>query len=163
VSGVASGAPSPQELAELAATVGWLRDREQIRDVALHYARSVDRHDWDGVRSCFAPGAVWAGSLGESDAASYVDLLAPGVEVYEATMHVMGNQYVDVQPGADTGSVETYAVAWHLEPAGADLDDLVMGVRYCDDVVRTADGWRISRRQVARQWYRGPFPRPTQP
>ena len=38
-------------------------------------------------------------------------------------------------------------------------DDLVMGVRYCDDVARAGDDWRIVHRSVSLMWARGPLPR----
>ena len=85
--------------------------------------------------------------------------LTPGVAAYAATMHFMGNQYVVLEPGADDGHVETYAVAHHLEEPGNGHDDLVMGVRYCDDVARAGDDWRIVHRSVALMWARGPLPR----
>ena len=87
------------------------------------------------------------GNLGEAAIEPYLERLRPGVEAYPATMHFMGNQYVRVE--GEAGHVETYAVAYHMEADGSPIDDLVMGVRYCDNVTRTADGWRISRRRVA--------------
>ena len=41
------------------------------------------------------------------------------------------------------------------------LDDLRLGLRYQDDVVRAGSGWKIIRRNVIEQWHRGPFPRPS--
>ena len=43
------------------------------------------------------------GSLVEDDIDPYWANLVPGVQAYEATMHFMGNQYVDLEPGADAG------------------------------------------------------------
>jgi len=74
-------------------------------------------------------------------------------------MHFMGNQYVDLEPGADTGFVETYAVAYHMEAAGNGRDDLIMGVRYQDTVARDGDGWLIINRVAKPVWVRGPLPR----
>ena len=83
----------------------------------------------------------------------------PGVLAFEATMHFMGNQYVDLEPGADTGFVETYAVAYHMEAPDSGREDLVMGVRYQDDVARDGDGWLIVNRVAKPVWVRGPLPR----
>jgi hypothetical protein len=142
-----------------AAVVAWLRDRELIRAVPQRYARGVDRRDWEMVRGCFTDDCTVQGTLQTAPIDPYVEALAPGVEAYEATMHFMGNQYVEVEAGARAGYVETYAVAYHLEAPGTGLDDLFMGVRYCDDV-RLDDGrWLIWRRQVFKQWHRGPLPR----
>jgi 3-phenylpropionate/cinnamic acid dioxygenase small subunit len=145
---------------ELAATVAWLKDRELIKDLAQRYARNVDKRDWKAVRACFADDATVKGTISEAPIEPYMEGLAPGVEAYMATMHFMGNQYVDLEPGADTGFIETYAVAYHLEEPGNGIDDLFMGVRYCDDVRRNGDDWIIAKRQVFLQWNRGPLPRP---
>ncbi len=149
------------DVSELAATVAWLKDRELIKDLAQRYARNVDKRDWKAVRACFADDCYVKGTIAENPVDEYMKGLAPGVEAYVATMHFMGNQYVDLEPGADTGFVETYAVAYHLEEPGNGIDDLFMGVRYCDDVRRDGDDWIIASRRVFLQWNRGPLPRPT--
>ena len=77
---------------------------------------------------------------------------------YDATLHFMGNQYVQVD--GDLGHVETYAVAYHIEAEDSEHPDLVMGVRYQDDVRREGKGWTIFHRNVVKQWHRGPLPRP---
>ena len=74
-------------------------------------------------------------------------------------MHFMGNQYVDLEPGADAAFVETYAVAYHMEAADSGRDDLIMGVRYQDTVARDGDGWLIINRVAKPVWVRGPLPR----
>jgi hypothetical protein len=149
------------DVSELAATVAWLKDRELIKDLAQRYARNVDKRDWKAVRACFADDCYIKGTIAENPVDDYMKTLAPGVEVYMATMHFMGNQYVDLEPGADTGFIETYAVAYHLEEPGNGIEDLFMGVRYCDDVRRDGDDWIIATRRVFLQWNRGPLPRPT--
>lgn len=72
---------------------------------------------------------------------------------------VMGNQYVTVN--GDEGQFETWALAHHMEADGSPLDDLVLALRYQDDVVRVGDEWKIIRRKRVKQWHRGPFPRPS--
>ena len=139
--------------------IRWLRDREQIRELPQRYAYGIDTRDWELVRAQFARDCIVEGNLGEAAIEPYLERLRPGVEAYPATMHFMGNQYVRVE--GEAGHVETYAVAYHMEADGSPIDDLVMGVRYCDNVTRTADGWRISRRRVINQWRRGPMPRPS--
>jgi 3-phenylpropionate/cinnamic acid dioxygenase small subunit len=146
---------------DLATTVAWLRDRELIKALPQRYARNVDKRDWKAVRACFADDCYVKGTIAENPVDAYMEGLAPGVEAYEATMHFMGNQYIDLEPGADTAFVETYAVAYHLEAPDTGLDDLFMGVRYCDDVRRDGADWIIAKRQVFLQWNRGPLPRPT--
>ena len=144
---------------DLGAQVRWLRDRELIKELPQRYAYGIDTDDWELVASVFHPDCHVQGTLREDRIDAYLEALEPGVKQYHATLHFMGNQYVDVQE--DRGRVETYAVAYHIEAEDSPYEDLVMGVRYQDDVIRTADGWQIHRRKVVNQWHRGPLPRPT--
>lgn len=149
----------PTSLADLARTVQWLRDRVLIEALPQRYAHGLDTRDFDKARAVFRDDCTVKGSLVEAPIDPYWEQLTPGVTAYEATMHFMGNQYVELEPGADTGFVETYAVAYHMEPADSLREDLVMGVRYCDDVARDGTGWKIVKRHAIPVWVRGPLPR----
>lgn len=145
---------------DLERTVRWLRDRELIKDLPQRYAHGLDTRDFDEARSVFDDNCNFKGALGESHIDTYFPGLVTGVQAYEATMHFMGNQYVDLEEGADEGTVETYAVAHHMEAPSAGRHDLIMGVRYIDTVARDGDGWKIVRRTAIPHWVRGPLPRP---
>jgi hypothetical protein len=153
------GADDLTDPAALARTVRWLRDRALIEALPQRYAHGLDTRDFPRARAVFRADCTVQGSLVEAPIDPYWESLVPGVQAYQATMHFMGNQYDDLAPGADTGSVETYAVAYHMEEPGNGRADLVMGVRYCDDVARDGDGWLIVRRRAIPVWVRGPLPR----
>jgi hypothetical protein len=136
-----------------------LWDRDRIARRPKVYARGIDRRDWDLVRSCFTPDAQIEGSRATATAADYITQLRPGVEYYPTTMHFMGNQLVELD--GDTGQVETYAVAYHwkADVAGEDHpENLIVGVRYHDTLVRSADDWLISFRHVDPDWRVGTYP-----
>jgi hypothetical protein len=136
-----------------------LLDRRAVQDVPLTYARGIDRRDWDLVRGCFTEDCTIDGSRGSGTVDEYLTMLRPGVERYPTTMHFMGNQLATVD--GDEGHVETYAVAYHWAAAqagAADDTNLIVGVRYHDDCVRTPVGWRIRRRWVSPDWRTGPYP-----
>lgn len=160
------GAQAWRRVPEDAETLAWVRDRELIRDLPQRYAHGIDTDDWQKVASVFHPDCVVEGTLQSADIRPYLAALEPGVKQYEATLHFMGNQYVELalDGDPDRGRVETYAVAYHIEPEGSPHADLVMGVRYCDTVQRVPElrDWRIIRRHVVKQWHRGPLPRPGQ-
>jgi hypothetical protein len=144
---------------ELEKMVQELWDRDRIAAVPLTYARGIDRRDWDLVRSCFTDDCFVEGSRASAPIEEYLADLRPGVEAFPTTMHFMGNQLVEVD--GDTGRVETYAVAFHWAAERAGADDpanLVVGVRYQDSMVRTADGWRIANRHVDPDWRAGSYP-----
>jgi len=130
-----------------------LWDRDRITQLPMRYARGVDRRDWALVRSCFADEATVDGTRSSGPIDIYLAELRPGVERFSSTMHVMANQLVDIS--GDRGEIETYAVAFHwaVEPAGSSHpDNLVVGVRYHDEVRRVRDGWVIARRRVSGDW-----------
>jgi hypothetical protein len=149
------------DLAALAATVHWLRDVEEIKMVPQRYARGLDTKDFDSSRALFSDDCFVTGSISQAAIDPYWAQLIPGVEAYMATMHFMGNQFVDHEPGSDVATCETYAVAYHIEAPDSPLADLLMGVRYQDTLERRDGRWLITARTSIPQWVRGPLPRPT--
>ena len=147
------------DASDLEANVRWLRDREQLAMLYQRYAYGVDTKDFDTVRSVFHPDCVVSGTLEEGELEPYLEGIEAGLEQWPATMHFMGNQYVQID--GDRGHVETWVVAYHMEADDSPLDHLVLGLRYQDDVVRVGGGWKIIRRNTVKQWHTGPFPRPS--
>jgi ketosteroid isomerase-like protein len=130
------------------AEVQALVDRAAIQDVLHRYARGVDRKDLTLVASCFTPDAVYEGSLARGTVQEALARLETRFAAWETTMHLMANQLIDL--AGDQAHSETYAVAYHRGPGG----ELVVGVRYLDDLVRRDGRWLISRRVVALDWQR---------
>lgn len=149
----------PPPASDLAATVAWLRDRELIKDIYARYAYAIDSIDPELLRSVFHPDAVIVGTMEEGNVEDYIAGTVDSLYAYDITMHFRGNQYVDFEH-SDKAFVETWVVAWHVEPKDSPIDTLVLAIRYQDDVVRYGDEWRIMRRVVSRQWHTGPLPRP---
>jgi hypothetical protein len=130
-----------------------LWDRAQVQQVPLLYARGVDRRDWELVRSCFSADAFVDGTRSTGHVDAYLADLRPAVERWASTMHVMANQLVALD--GDRASMETYAVAFHWAAApagGPGPDNLIVGVRYHDELARQGDRWVITRRVVSGDW-----------
>lgn len=131
-----------------------------LQRVPLRYLSGVDRRDWDLVRSCFADHAFVAGSRNTAPLAEYLPPLIEGVEYYPVTMHFAGTQTVEVRD-AHSGHVDTYAIAFHWRgdaPGEPHPENLVLGVRYHDDIEDIDGEWRITHRSVDPDWKRGPYP-----
>jgi ketosteroid isomerase-like protein len=144
---------------DLAANVRWLRDREIIKNLYRRYAYGVDSIDFDLVRSVFHPDCVVEGTLESGGLDEYLVGLEEAMDMWDATLHFVGNQYVEVD--GDRGFVESWVVAYHMEAEDSPIDHLVLALRYQDEVVRVGEDWRIIRRKTSKQWHTGPFPRPT--
>jgi SnoaL-like protein len=128
-------------------TPAGLLDRLAVREVVLRYARGVDRRDLALVASCFTADCAYEGTLASGSIADALAALPERLARYARTMHFMGTQ--DVRLDGDRARCETACVAHHVLPDGGLT---TVGVRYRDDLLRGADGWRICRRAVERVW-----------
>ena len=138
-------------------TLAELADRQAIRDLVTRYACAVDRRDFDTVASCFTPDAetdytYFAGPIGD-----VLEKIRAGVSGFAMTMHVLGNHLAEVR--GDTATSETYAVCYHRRTGVPDGAQLVVAMRYLDELVRTSTGWRIQRRRATVEWQQHEPPR----
>lgn len=146
-----------------AAILQQLVDEAEIRKLTVNYAKATDAlgtGDAEQVafgrelyRKTFTADAqVKAGespTLTGPDA--WADFVMEALAQYTTTQHLVGS--IDVQldlpqgaAQAETGRMTTYLHASHeLEPGGNIW--IVLGT-YVDEVVRTPEGWRISRRTL---------------
>ena len=141
------------ESAELADAVRLVSDELAMQRVMVNYARGIDRRNWDLVRSCFTADAFVHGTSFEGPLDTYLDILRPGVE------HFPANQLRELN--GDKGFTETYLIARHFADAAGEVDSLITGVRYEDQLVRRGEGWAIERRDVFMVWKRVGEPVPT--
>jgi ketosteroid isomerase-like protein len=140
------------------AQLAYLADRQAIRDLVTRYACAIDRRDFAAVAACFTPDAetdytYFKGPIGE-----VLDKIRTGVSSFVMTMHVLGNHLAEV--AGDTATSETYAICYHRRASVPDGAQLVVAMRYLDDLVRTAEGWRIRRRHATVEWQQNGPPRP---
>lgn len=132
-------------------------DRVALADLAARYALAVDSRDGKALQELFAPGAtmVLPPALGgdgtERPVGDPAGLLASLAD-FEATRHTIAQQVADV--GEQDASAVTYAEAHHLYRRGGELRDFAVALRYLDRFVRTPDGWRFTRRELAVDWTR---------
>jgi 3-phenylpropionate/cinnamic acid dioxygenase small subunit len=129
--------------------LGTLVDRAAIQDLLVRYARGIDRRDLPLVASCFTPDAVYEGTLGSGTIRDALAALPVALERYTRTLHFLGNQTIAV--AGDEATSETYCLAHHELLSGGRR---VVAIRYQDELVREAGGWRIRARVVQREWER---------
>ena len=120
-------------------------DRQDISDLLVRYATGIDRRDWALFRTVFTDDCEL--DYGEIGVWNGIDAVTDFMEQVHAmaghTMHRMSNQVITVD--GDTAEARTYVDA--LIMAG-DNKSGVNGIGFYDDeIVRTADGWRIARRR----------------
>jgi ketosteroid isomerase-like protein len=139
--------------------VAWLRDLEELRRLTQRYARAIDARDIDAVSGLFDPDGVVEGVRGTSTVAAYLDGLRNAERAFGSSMHVLGDPLIELEPGTDAGRMDTYAVVHQLDPVADGEGDLLLGIRYLDDVVRSEARWVISHRRALVLWTRRRLPR----
>jgi 3-phenylpropionate/cinnamic acid dioxygenase small subunit len=120
-------------------------DRQEISDLLVRYATGIDRRDWPLFRTVFTEGCEL--DYGEIGVWKGVDAVTDFMEQAHAmaghTMHRLTNQVITIE--GDKATTRTYIDGVIM------LSDNQAGVNalgfYDDEVVRTADGWRIARRR----------------
>lgn len=122
-----------------------VQDRQDITDVLVRYATGIDRRDWPLFRTVFTDDCEL--DYGEVGVWHGVDAVTDFMEQSHAmaghTLHRLTNHAVSVD--GDRAEARTYVDAYIMS---ADNTSGVNAVGFYDDqLVRTADGWRIVQRR----------------
>jgi hypothetical protein len=134
-----------------------LSDRAEIDHVLKLYYRSVDRADYEGVRSCFAAGApVEFNPFFTGDRDGFIDFMksAKGNKDFARTMHFAGNTMIELD--GDVAFTEVYAMAQHRVTEDHPWFDsfVTVWLRYVDRLEREQGSWKIAHRRVVCEWIR---------
>ena len=126
-------------------------DVREIQNLALRYARSVDRQDGEAFADLFTADAVLDGSgylsQGREQLARIPSFTASR---WAKTFHAVHNHLISIDGDAATG--EVYCAARHLKDDGGAMTVLEMVIRYQDAYVRTPGGWRFAKRTLIVEW-----------
>jgi ketosteroid isomerase-like protein len=132
-------------------TVRALQDRIDIEEVLYRYSSAVDSFDKEGLRSCLADD-LWA-QYGNSEPVTGGDTLANWIADATATViwqHHLLNVY-HVKIDGDKASTVSYLTSYQVfenDPKAA----IILVARYHDELRRTPDGWKLSRRVMELLW-----------
>lgn len=142
-----------------------LLDRSEIERVVYDYATGLDTKDWHLWRSIFAdevhvkfrPAAEAAFTgLGQEWVSMSAEEWVEGRRVLftglATTQHQMSNPRITVD--GDTAKCTMYMQAIHFMP-GEPTVEYTLGGYYIDDLVRTAEGWKLTRVNLNVTWERG--------
>jgi hypothetical protein len=128
-----------------------LQDRVEICDVLYRYSSSIDSFDNSGVRGTLADD-IWA-QYGNSEPVVGGDKLAKWIADATATVvwqhHLLNVYHVELDGDlARTVSYLTSHQVFKENPEAA----VILVARYHDELRRTSDGWKISRRVMEVLW-----------
>jgi 3-phenylpropionate/cinnamic acid dioxygenase small subunit len=125
-----------------------------IQQLLSRYTYACDTRDWDLLDACFLPDARIQYESLPPFPDGYAGLRGSTVRtltLLRSTQHLLGNLHVTVD--GDRATAASYVQATHVADDGRSW---VTGGRYDDELVRTADGWRIAARTFRRQWRSDP-------
>ena len=130
-------------------------DQQAIVDVCVRYAYALDNHDWDQLRACFTPDVTsryhGVGTLDGYDAIE--DLCRRALAGLTASQHLLGNHLVSVD--GDSARSTCYFQAQHVREGVDGGQNFTVAGRYDDRLLRTSEGWKISRREQTVLWVDG--------
>jgi 3-phenylpropionate/cinnamic acid dioxygenase small subunit len=132
-------------------TVQILADKDEIKTLLYDYAFYLDMNQTKDLTDLFTEDCyiAYQPNLGADGIEAYrATLEDPKFGVggfFAATSHHVSNVVISFED-ADTANVRSVLYAWHRYNRDRP-DGVVMG-QYHDIVVRTAEGWRIKRREL---------------
>ena len=125
-----------------------ISDRIEIHDLLVRYSHAIDTRDFDALDQVFTPDAFIdysamggaKGSLPEIKA-----FLREAMGRFAGFQHLIANSMVELRGDRATGRTMCHNPMVLARPDGA-THTFYCGLWYLDELVRTAEGWRIQRR-----------------
>jgi hypothetical protein len=126
------------------------QDRFALQDLAVNYARGLDRRDRPLFLSAFDPGAALTMPTGETmKGHEQIGFVTESVRRYDRTFHFLGQSaYEPPDDGLDpkgTARGEVYCVAYHWTNG---KPTRIMYIRYNDVYRQNDEGWLITARRI---------------
>ena len=138
----------------MATAFEWIVDLEVLRRFPQRYARAVDERDHAALAALFDPDGSVDGTRGAQSVPDYLEAMRTMPRSYESSMHLVADPLVDLDAGADTAHLDTYAVVFQTRTVSGDGPDLTLGMRYLDDMVRRDGTWMVHHRVARMLWVR---------
>jgi ketosteroid isomerase-like protein len=122
-------------------------DRIALQDVMLKYAAGVDERDFDLYASCFMENVevVDFGEAPINGRDEWVEYVKGALDNYGPTQHMLGPQLATVDGDNAHCRTDVQALHYLKQPEG---EILTLWATYETDMVRTDEGWKISRHRL---------------
>lgn len=123
-----------------------ISDRLEIQQLLVAYSTAIDGRDFDALDAVFTPDAYIDYRESGGIDGRYPQVKAWLAEVlpnFPAYSHMLGN--VDIRLSGDTATART--ICFNPMVLNAETKQLLfVGLWYEDALIRTAEGWRMTRR-----------------
>lgn len=135
-----------------------ISDRMFIEDLILEEAAAIDERDWDAWEAAYVPDARidWSGNGGAKGDPKAVRAWASAVLSeanfpYPQYQHYCTNFRIRLK-GDEASCRHLQIIPISVVSPGGGRQIAFSGIWFDDDLVRTADGWRIAARKESRAW-----------
>jgi|SRR5581483_892045 len=118
-----------------------LADQLAVREVSIRYNRHADAEEREQVAALF----VEDGVLEIADHSIYKGRDEIATAVFQHIAHITTDPLVELD--GDTARQTSRLLVFNFSPEGAGVDFITTG-HYIDDLVRTPDGWRFTKRRI---------------
>ncbi|MGB3354708.1 nuclear transport factor 2 family protein [Mycolicibacterium hippocampi] len=123
-----------------------ISDRLEIQQLLFDYSTAIDQRRFDDLDAVFTPDAYIDYRVAGGIAGHFPEIKAWLQEVlpnFPAYYHMLGN--VDVRVTGDTAT--SRAICFNPMVMGGEQEQIYfVGIWYVDEFIRTAQGWRMSKR-----------------
>ena len=120
-------------------------DWTQIVDVLNEYATALDKKDWARLDHVFAEDATMDyGAWDVTGRVEVVNNIRRYLDGCGPTQHLLGNYEIRID--GDRATARVYVRAYHLGLGDRSDVSYEMFGEYRDELARTPEGWRITRR-----------------
>lgn len=129
-----------------------LSDRLEIEDLITEYADAIDTLEFDRLDTVFTPDAWIDYSAMGGPKGHYPKVkafLAESLPVFGATQHMISNFRIRLDGDRAEGKIMCFNP---MRLKGEQQPVFFLGLWYLDEYIRTADGWRIARREEQKSY-----------
>ena len=131
-----------------------LSDIVEIQQLLAAYVFAIDAKDFDALDRVFTPDATFDYSVTGGETGDYAKIkpwLKKALAPFPVTQHLIGLPLIRLD--GDKATARTML----FNPMQLGGDHLFfVGATYIDDLIRTPEGWRITRRAEADPWVKDP-------
>jgi len=135
-------------------TLEQISDRLEIEDLIVEYSNAVDNADLNQLDRVFTQDAfvdysAFGGAVGSYQEARA--FLAESLPLFKNTQHMISNFQIKLEGDRATGKIMCLN-PMHLELEEGQKNMFFVGLWYIDEYVKTAEGWKISKRSEVKSW-----------
>lgn len=132
-----------------------LIDRQEIVDLLVKYTMAVDTKNWALLEQCFTPDAVadYGEDFGYYEGYPAIETVLKSFHLLDVSQHMLGNYVVEIN--GNSAKTICYVHAQHYIAGAEGGDTFTVGGTCRDEMIRTDDGWRITKRTFTMTWAEG--------